>query len=244
MGAVMRPVVLNAPVGDGIDVTNDGNSDAQSDTENGRGDVNGNGGGGGSGGSGGGGSGALSFEAASTLLRSCVSVCVVDDDRTGEVVLLHKDSGTLIMSDLLYKSNPTIVGPGGSANSYSTPKWFGESGHEHNSALPHLCFDSARPTPAPTPSAPIHPQPRNSQTSWPSAEGQQELFYAHPQDNSSGLLPSYRTHPRVRSIDMEGMRTSVDLVLSWKFDHALACHTDPMEGDEARGLIQAAWAWC
>ena len=158
----MRPIFLNAPVGHGVDVTNDGNSDTESDTENGSSsssNVHGNGDGKTSGKNGVG--GALSFEAASKLLRSCVSVCVVDDDRTGEVVLLHKDSGTLIMSDLLYKSNPAIVGPGGSANSYSTPKWFGECGNAgtNNLAQPRLCSSLAHPEPhlIHPPPTPIHP---------------------------------------------------------------------------------------
>ena len=38
------------------------------------------------------------------LLESACDVAVVEDNRTGEIVLLHRASGTLVMSDLLYKS--------------------------------------------------------------------------------------------------------------------------------------------
>ena len=67
---------------------------------------------------------------------------------------------------------------------------------------------------------------------------------AGPVDNSDGLLPSYRTHPRMRSIDIVGMRRSLDALLGWRFERALCCHTDPIEGEEARALIKRAWAWC
>jgi len=133
------------------------------------------------------------------LLQSVFHICVLDDNRTGEITLFHKLSKTLIISDLLYKSNPDIVGPGGKFTHYATPGWF--------------------------------------------AEGQEELFYGHPQDNSGGLLPSYRTHPRMRSIDIPGMRRSLDKLLAFQFQRVLACHTDPIEGAEARGLIKRAWAW-
>eukprot|EP00927_Polykrikos_kofoidii_P037890 TRINITY_DN32096_c0_g1_i1.p1 TRINITY_DN32096_c0_g1~~TRINITY_DN32096_c0_g1_i1.p1 ORF type:complete len:598 (-),score=71.58 TRINITY_DN32096_c0_g1_i1:94-1887(-) len=133
------------------------------------------------------------------LLCSVFQICIVDDNRSGEIVMQHAASKTLLISDLLYKSNPDIVGPGGFKNRYSHPDWF--------------------------------------------AEGQEELFYGHPQDNSGGLLPSYRTHPRMRSIDIPGMRRSLDTILSWDFDQALACHTDPLNGKEARRLIKLAWSW-
>ena len=135
------------------------------------------------------------------LLCTVCDVSVVDDQRTGEVVLLHRPTKTLIVSDLLYKSTstPDLAGPGSSTNHYSTPEWF--------------------------------------------AKGQQELFYAKPGDNSGGLLPSYRTHPRMRTIDLAGTRRSLDHLLSWTIDHALACHTDPMAGDEAKALIRRAWGW-
>jgi len=133
------------------------------------------------------------------LIRSVFDVCIVDDNRSGEIVLLHVPSKTLVMSDLLYKSNPDVVGPGGMLNQYTTPEWF--------------------------------------------AEGQEELFYGHTQDNAGGLLPSYRTHPRMRSIDILGMQRSLNKILSWTFDHALACHTDPMKGKEAAEALKSAWAW-
>lgn len=133
------------------------------------------------------------------MLQSVCQVRIIDDNRTGEIVLLHRASKTLVMSDLLYKSNPDVMGPGGARNQYTSPEWF--------------------------------------------AEGQEELFYGYPQDNSGGLLPSYRTHPRMRSIDLPGMRRSVDELLKFEFDKAVACHTDPMEGSEARELIKTAWAW-
>jgi len=133
------------------------------------------------------------------LLKSVFDICVVDDNRSGELILRHVASKTLIMSDLLYKSNPDMMGPGGSTNAYTTPEWF--------------------------------------------AEGQEELFYGHPQDNSGGLLPAYRTHPRMRSIDIPGMRKSLDHILSWDLSAAVACHTDAMKGDEVKNLIKKAWGW-
>ena len=75
------------------------------------------------------------------------------------------------------------------------------------------------------------------------AAGQEELFYASPQDNSAGLLPAYRTHPRMRSLDMPGMRRSLERILAWQFERALACHTDPLGAAEARDLLQRAWGW-
>ena len=74
------------------------------------------------------------------LLNSVFDTCIVDDNRTGEIVLRHKASATLIMSDLLYKSNAEMVGPGGKGARYTGPEWF--------------------------------------------AEGQEELFYGYPDDNS------------------------------------------------------------
>ena len=132
-------------------------------------------------------------------LQEVCSVSVLDDRRTGEVILLHHPSKTLVVSDVLYKSTSEVVGPGGKENHYSLPPWF--------------------------------------------AQGQQELFYAKPSDNSGGLLPAYRTHPRMRTIDLVGMRTSLDYVLGWEFKHAFACHTDLMEGDDARRLLRTAWKW-
>ena len=40
-------------------------------------------------------------------------VAVLEDGRTGEIVLLHRLSSILIVSDLLYKSRAEVVGPGG-----------------------------------------------------------------------------------------------------------------------------------
>ena len=58
------------------------------------------------------------------LLKSNFDICVVNDNRTGEIILLHKSTKTLIISDLLYKSNPKMVGPGGSKHRYTHPEWF------------------------------------------------------------------------------------------------------------------------
>ena len=45
-----------------------------------------------------------------------------------------------------------------------------------------------------------------------SSLGQEELFYNRPHDNSNGLMPSYRTHPRMRTIDIPGKDTRI---LGW-----------------------------
>ena len=134
-------------------------------------------------------------------------ICIVDDNRTGEVVLLHKPSKTLIISDLLYKSDTAISGPGGAEHNYSWPEWF--------------------------------------------ADGQQELFYTNQgcednldkPDEGGLLLPHYRTHPCVRTVDVGGMRRALKTILSWDFDCVLACHTDPIEGKEGKQLINEAWNW-
>jgi nicotinamidase-related amidase len=133
------------------------------------------------------------------LLSAACDVLVMDDNRTGEVVLLHKKSQTLILSDVLYKADNAVAGPGGPRFQYSSPDWF--------------------------------------------AAGQHELFYGRPGDNADGLLPSYRTHPRLRTLDLPGMRRSLDALLSWGFARVLACHTDPLTGGEARALIKRAWGW-
>ena len=73
--------------------------------------------------------------------------------------------------------------------------------------------------------------------------GQEQLFYGQIQDNSGGLLPTYRTHPRMRTIDIPGMKKSLDLILEWNFNRVLACHTDPITGIEAKSLLKQAWAW-
>ena len=61
-----------------------------------------------------------------TLLKSVFDICVVNDNRSGEIVLLHKSTQTLIISDLLYKSNPDVIGPGGSRHRYTDPEWFAQ----------------------------------------------------------------------------------------------------------------------
>ena len=47
----------------------------------------------------------------------------------------------------------------------------------------------------------------------------------------------------MRTIDLPGMRRSLDLILTWDYQRVLACHTDPMEGTEAKTLLKRAWAW-
>lgn len=135
-------------------------------------------------------------------------VCIVDDNRTGEIVLLHRPSKTLILSDVLYKSTRDIVGPGGVDHHYSFPEWF--------------------------------------------AKGQEELFYdsqtnvetaSAKADGVKPLLPSYRTHPKARTVDVAGLRRSLDRILAWDFTRCLACHTDPIDGEAARTLIKEAWGW-
>ena len=68
--------------------------------------------------------------AISELLNSTFDICIVDDNRTGEIVLRHKASSTLILSDLLYKTNADIVGPGGKDVRYTGPEWFSEGQEE------------------------------------------------------------------------------------------------------------------
>ena len=137
--------------------------------------------------------------------QNILDVCVIDDNRTGEVVLLHKSTQTLIISDLLYKSKATTCGPGGAKHNYSWPKWF--------------------------------------------AEGQEELFYKEytsegcVDEDKCLLLPHYRTHPSVRTIDISGTQKAIEKILEWRFDRVLACHTDPIDGREGRNLILEAWGW-
>merc|ERR1712086_716922 len=57
------------------------------------------------------------------------------------------------------------------------------------------------------------------------------------------LLPSYRTNPKARTIDVGAMRRSLERILAWDFNRCLACHTDPIDGEEARTLIRQAWSW-
>ena len=66
-----------------------------------------------------------------TLLQSTFDICVVNDNRSGEIVLLHKSTQTLIISDLLYKSNPDVIGPGGSRHRYTDPEWFAQGWKGH-----------------------------------------------------------------------------------------------------------------
>ena len=60
------------------------------------------------------------------ILESNFDIIVVDDNRSGEIVLLHKSTKTLIISDLLYKSDPAMVGPGGTKHRYTDPEWFAQ----------------------------------------------------------------------------------------------------------------------
>jgi len=150
-------------------------------------------------------------------LRSTFELAVLDDNRSGEVVLLHRASGTLILSDALYKSTSEVVGPGG-----TTPKCNAETG--------------------------VLEQPPQEQHAYSTpvwfAQGQEELFYGRSTDNSGGLLPSYRTHPRMRTIDVEGMRCSLEHVLKWDIHRAVCCHTDPIDGGEqVRRTLRTAWGW-
>ena len=102
----------------------------------------------------------LKVSEVSAAISAHFEVFMVDDNRTREVVLLHRKSKTLILSDLLYKasSRDELQGPGGAEHRFTFPKWF--------------------------------------------AQGQEELFYKRPDDNSQGLLPAYRTHPSYRKIDL------------------------------------------
>ena len=47
----------------------------------------------------------------------------------------------------------------------------------------------------------------------------------------------------MRTIDIPGTKQSLDLILSLNFNQVLACHTDPMTGDEAQSLLKRAYAW-
>ena len=58
------------------------------------------------------------------LLETTFQTIIMDDNRSGEIVLLHRATKTLILSDLLYKSNPKVTGPGGGSNHYTKPEWF------------------------------------------------------------------------------------------------------------------------
>ena len=47
----------------------------------------------------------------------------------------------------------------------------------------------------------------------------------------------------MRTIDIPGMKKSLNLILQWNFNRVLACHTDPITGIEAKSLLKQAWAW-
>lgn len=61
-------------------------------------------------------------------LEEFLDIFIVEDNRTTEMVLIHKPSSVLIMSDLLYKtsSRDELKGPGGLCHRYSFPKWFAQ----------------------------------------------------------------------------------------------------------------------
>ena len=63
------------------------------------------------------------------LLDENFEVCVINDDRTTEIVLMHKKTKTLIFSDLLYRSSTHVNGPGAKNKPYTFPSWFA-SGQE------------------------------------------------------------------------------------------------------------------
>jgi hypothetical protein len=137
-------------------------------------------------------------------LTGVIDVHIVDDNRTGEVTLIHRPSGTLVVSDLLYKSSNAaeLKGPGGDKHRFSFPKWF--------------------------------------------AEGQEELFYKLPSDNSNGLLPAYRTHPMYRKIDLASCKKSIDVILqsckAREVKRCVTCHTDPIESLETiERTMRLAW---
>ena len=105
-------------------------------------------------------------------LQEVCSVSVLDDRRTGEVILLHHPSKTLVVSDVLYKSTSEVVGPGGKENHYSLPL------------------------------RGLHRDNRNCST-----------------------------------------RNQVTTLMGLDYVLGFACHTDLMEGDDARRLLRTAWKW-
>jgi hypothetical protein len=62
------------------------------------------------------------------LLEKFLDIFTVEDNRTTEIVLIHKPSSVLVLSDLLYKSSSRdeLKGPGGERHRYSFPKWFAQ----------------------------------------------------------------------------------------------------------------------
>jgi len=61
-------------------------------------------------------------------LQEFLDIFTVEDNRTTEIVLIHKPSGVLVLSDLLYKSSSRgdLTGPGGDGHRYCFPKWFAQ----------------------------------------------------------------------------------------------------------------------
>lgn len=57
-------------------------------------------------------------------LKEWFKVCVIDDDRTTEIVLMHKATNTVVLSDLLYRSSVDVVGPGSKGHPFTAPIWF------------------------------------------------------------------------------------------------------------------------
>ena len=153
---------------------------------------------------------------------SIFDVCILDDNRTGEVVLLHKPSQTLIMSDLLYKSCRNVCGPGGDTHNYTAPEWWAKGQEE-------LFYDHRT----------------NTETGLTVEENESPKPKKRLKiEEKKPLLPAYRTHPMARTIDPVGLRLSLEKILAWKFTRAVACHTDAMDGQKARKLIREAWSFC
>lgn len=65
-------------------------------------------------------------------LTEFLDIFIVEDNRTTEIDLIHKPSGVLVLSDLLYKSSnrAELKGPGGASHRYSFPKWFAQGQEE------------------------------------------------------------------------------------------------------------------
>jgi hypothetical protein len=169
------------------------------------------------------------------LLRHNFEIAIIDDNRTGEIVLLHKKSKILIISDLLYKSSAEIVGPGGVKHNYTYPEWFARGQEElfyrDSPAEGVFSVDRAK-------------ESKSKDITELSKEDNDYCKDTRTAPPISALLPSYRTHPRMRTIDIVGMKKSLNHILqSWEFTKCLACHTDPIPGDDARRLIKAAWGW-
>lgn len=61
-------------------------------------------------------------------LKEIFDLFLVEDNRTTELVFIHKESGVLIISDLLYKTSSSneLKGPGGTTHRYTFPKWFAQ----------------------------------------------------------------------------------------------------------------------